>query len=382
VSEKVVLKKFDKLAELVGKVMAIVIMWEEFSQSIKDDLEVPTLFSAYMMATPGLKGLISQEILKRKDISLKELEVMHMNVVGDRQFLSELEELMGTMDRSFKESNMDQGKIGPPLSQIIKLSSTTEDRLYILGKVGEGKAEEVFNKIISDIKSGDILPVEFVKVCRYAVGGKGAYSKELKTFIDNLDWPFDKWKECLWDAHSFEPVPVFILGKMYPIATTFEERWIVYDSYKDFSLMNPERNEMIYGLIGAMEKKVHLSKLSSETMLPDHQVAIIEEINKKKMNPFSWELSVLLDYCRKKNNNILGDFFEEIMAEQTSGFEGWKEFLDKSRKNKNESVLQMLSQEAKSAQEWLHVYRQSRAHDCPEMADNAMRELRKISALI
>ncbi|MFA5086031.1 MAG: hypothetical protein WC468_00315 [Candidatus Paceibacterota bacterium] len=382
-SEEIVLKKFNKLSELVGKVMAIIIMWEELSQSIKDDLEVMTLFDAYQGAMPGLREPISQEILKRKDIDFKDLEMMHMNVTGDKQFLSELRILMGAAANSFKEhKGMDQKNIGPSLSKMIESASTTEDRLYILSKVEEGMAKEVFDKTISDINSGNILPVDFVKVCRYAVEGKGAYSKELEAFIGNLNWPFQKWKDCLWEAHFFEPVLVFILGKMCPIATTFEERWTVYDSYNDFSLRNPKRDEMICDLIRVIRKKIHLSKLFGETMLRNHQVAVIGQINKKKMNPFSWELSVFLDSCRKNNNDILGDFIEEIMAEQASGFEEWKKFLDKSRKHKKEYVLQRLSQEAKSAQEWLYVYDQSRYHDYPEMADKAMIELRKISASI
>lgn len=377
-SKAVVLKKFNKLSGLVGKEMAIVVMWNELSQEIKDGLDIMTLFEAYQKAMPGLKGPISQEIIKRKDISFEELEKMYANVAGDCWFLSRLKALMEAAHKSFKRQ---KGASQKTLSKMIKAALTTEDRLNILSKVGDGMAGEVFDKIIFDIQSEAILPPEFVMVCRYAIGEKGAYSKELRAFIDSLDWSFDKWRGYLPEARHLGAVQSFFLEKMYAAATTFAERWIVYDSYNDFSLKNPNKDEMICGLIGEVEEKVHLSKLFGESLSGDQQVAIIEQINRKKIKPFSWELSVLLDSCRKKDNDILADFFEGIMAEQALGFAGWQAFLDKSRNYKKEYILQMLSQNATLAREWLYVYDKSLQHDYLEMANKAINEIRKISAL-
>jgi hypothetical protein len=381
-SEEVVLNRFYKLRELVGEVMATIVMWDDLPQKAKDSFTVSALFMVYRSAVPDLKVLISEEILKRENISFEELRSMRSNIFGDDRFEAELMRRMELLAANFNEYK-ELHQIDPQRfsSEIFKAASTIKQLLYILGRVKE-RADDAYDKIVARIESGDIKPSEVVDICRHVCNGD-IRKEKLVDFIEKIPWPFEKWRQCLCEVYSYESkLAVFFLEKMYNTAETWNECWLVREKCGNYSMGSCRMNETKW-LISKAEFFDNFNNLFGEILSSEEQRSIIKKIYKRRIDFSFEELSLLRELCRRRHNNLLAAFTEELMSEKASSFDDWKAILNSyGTIIAKPYVIQMLSQRAASAEEWYYVYDISCRYNCSAMANKALRELKTISALI
>ena len=381
-SDEVVLNRFNKLAKLTNKTLAIIVMWDELTQTIKDGINTMALFWAFKEAVPGLRLSISQEIIKRENICFEDLRMMHLNSSQDEWFKSEIQKRMELSASKFEEYRELYRNGSKQLSlKIFGAASKMDQLLYILEQV-EDQAEAAMDKIVTRIKSGDIEPEEVADICKYAFSENDPRKMRLMELVKEIIWPFDKWKECLCEIFSFESeIAAFFLRKMYGKAESFEEYWTVHEFYANFSIRDPRSEEIIVLLASKARTPAQLKKLFGEVLSFEGQQRIVDEILRNKPEFSFEELVSLRALCHRKDNRFLENLLEGMMGEKASSFKDWKAIFEESRSIAKPYIIQMLSQVAESAEDWEYVYKLSRRYDYDAMVNKAFSELKKISAL-
>lgn len=384
-SEEVVLNRFNKLACKAGKTVAIIVMWNELSQEMRNALTVMDLFWAYEKAhSEELKHAFREEVLGREDIPFKQLKTMHLNIVRDDEFKSAIEERMKKVAQTFDDySELQHRRLEGGSAGMLKTSSSIEEHLNVLDAAEESKWPEVIGMIAAGVAAGEIDTDIVSGMARRAFGYSDSRKEGLFGIIKGIEWPFEKWEACRNESYTFDGVSrEFFLGMMRKTAKTFDDRMAVYK--KSGCLPRHKDRQMIRSIMGMATNHHQFSVLCAESIYPEEQKRIIRRISKlmalgKLVFPLS-DLSLLGPASRKRSNWHLLGFFEGLEADKASTAEEWEGILDSSKTVPASYSLQRISEMSETIEEWANLYDLSRRNDCPSMANKALNELKILSA--